>query len=570
MNENFIKYKVGLDRKEAERALEEFLKSGNDAKVFAVKGDWGVGKTHLVKTFLAGAKQSYHYGSVFGVSTIEELKMQLWSNFNSGTKFDDKLKKWNFRNLFAKATKNSKDLGDVVEAIPRMGEYGTGFTPAVITLASNFIINRALQDQLICIDDLERRSVNLSLNEVLGFIENLTEDKNCKVIIIYNEAKLKGDQKSNNVLTEYREKVIDFEINLDPSLADNFRIGFGENDPDEDIVFNYFVRARIRVNNIRVLRRIKLHLDKVRPAINSFLPKVRHRIIDEVIFMTLAKLDASFSINLEKLISLGCFQDILNSGGDSEKDLYLHASRLGYTESVISNEIFRLVETSICDYEIIRDEGEKLNSVEKNHKIEEKLSEAYKPYYESFESTEEELRKNLTNFLEKYCEFLDLRKIQELTDTSCAVNLVIDPYWKRWFKHQINQARTLEDLYYLQSIVQAHEFLKGNELLAELDNKISVFEEDMSIDAILIRILDKEGWSQKDADYLNSRTLDQWKQWLLVKHPDKVFMIRQGLKMPGESSKTLKMAIVELAQDSALNRMRAEKLYDVILEDVGI
>jgi hypothetical protein len=570
MNENSIKYKVGLDRKEAERALEEFLKSGNNIKVFAVKGDWGVGKTHLVKTFLAGARQSYRYSSIFGVSTIEELKMQLWSNFNSDTKADEKQKNWDLRNLFTKATKNSKDLGNLVEAVPRMGEYGIGFTPAVITLASNFIVNRALQNQLICIDDLERRSANLSLNEVLGFIENLVEDKNCKVIIIYNEEKLRENQESNSVLMEYREKVIDFEINLDPSLTDNFRIGFGENDPDEDVIFNYFARARVRVNNIRVLKRIKLHLDKVRPAINSFLPEVRYKIINEIIFMTLAKLDASFPVNLDKLMSLGSFQNILNSGEDAEKDFYLHASGLGYTESVISNEIFRLVETSICNYEVIQDEGEKLNSVEKNHKIEKKLSEAYKPYSESFESSEEDLRKNLTDFLEKYCDFLDFRKIQGLTDISRVINLAIDPYWKKWFQHQINQAETLEDLYYLQSITQGNEFFKGSELLTDLDNKISVFEKDLSIDAILNRILDKEGWSQKDADYLNSRTLDQWKQWLLVKHPDKVFMIRQGLKMPGESSKTLRRAIAELAQDSALNRMRAEKLYDVILEDIGI
>ncbi|HEY9628925.1 MAG TPA: P-loop NTPase fold protein [Coleofasciculaceae cyanobacterium] len=567
MNENSVKYKAGLDRKEAERALEEFLKSGNNVKVFALKGGWGIGKTHLVKTFLAGAKQSYRYGSIFGVSTIEELKMQLWSNFNSDTKVDEKRKRLDFRNLFTRTTKNSKDLGNVVEAIPSMGEYGIGFTPAVISLVSNLIVNRALQDQLICIDDLERRSANLSLNEVLGFIENLMEDKNCKVIIIYNEEKLKKDEESNRVLTEYREKIIDFEVNLDPSLIGNFRIGFGENDPDEDIIFNYFVRARIRVNNIRILKRIKLHLDKVRPAINSFLPEVRFKIINEVIFMTLAKLDTNFPVDFDKLMLLGSSQNTLNTSED--KDIYLHACQIGYTNSVISNEIFRLIETSVCNDKVIQDEGEKLNSIEKSHKIEEKLREAYKPYSESFESSEEDLRKNLTDFLEKYCEFLDFRKIQGLTDISRAINLVVDPYWKKWFQHQIIQAKTLENLYYLQSIIQANQFLEASELLTELDNKIAVFEKDMSIDAILIRLLDREGWSQKDADYLNSRTSDQWKQWLLVKHPDKVFMIRQALEMSGESSKTLRSTIAELAQDSALNKMRAKKLYDVILEDVG-
>jgi len=75
------KPKTGLDRSKAEKSLESFLDLKNEAKVFVLKGEWGVGKTHLVKEFLSKKEREYYYGSVFGISSINELKMQLWSNF---------------------------------------------------------------------------------------------------------------------------------------------------------------------------------------------------------------------------------------------------------------------------------------------------------------------------------------------------------------------------------------------------------------------------------------------------------------------------------------------------------
>jgi KAP family P-loop domain len=567
MDNSFIRYKTDLDRKEVENALKKFLKIENEAKVFVVKGDWGVGKTYLVRTFLSSMKQSYHYGSIFGVSTIDELKMQLWSNLNSDNEADSKPKKWNIRDLFPNAIRNSKDLGNLVEAIPKMGDYGIGFTPAVINLASNFIINNSLKDKLICIDDLERRSENLSLKKILGFIESLTEDKNCKVIIIYNEDKLKEHQESNNTLQEYREKVIDFEIKLDPSVADNFHIGFGENDPDSKIVFDYFARAESRANNIRVLKKIKLNLEEIRPHIDNFLPKVRHKIIDEIIFISLSKFDSSFPVGLDRLLSLGNFQEIINRNQDGEKEPYFQANKLGYSGSGISDEIIRLVETSFCDYKIIYEEGKKLDDIERRHGILEKLHEAYEPYSESFQSSEVELHENLKNFLEHNYKYLSLRELQRLTDISSSINLNIHNYWKQWLKHQIDQSETLEDLYYLQSIIHANSVFSSSDLRLSVEEKISVFEKDISIDAILMKAVDQEGWSTQDADYLNRRTLDQWKQWLLVRHPDKHLMVRQGLTIQGESFQTLKKAIVDFAQVSALNRMRAEKLYNLVIED---
>ena len=52
------KSKFGLERSEAVEALKAFLDETNEAKVFALKGEWGIGKTDLVKKFLLASKKA--------------------------------------------------------------------------------------------------------------------------------------------------------------------------------------------------------------------------------------------------------------------------------------------------------------------------------------------------------------------------------------------------------------------------------------------------------------------------------------------------------------------------------
>ena len=66
-------------RAQIQEKLKLFI-SDDNFKVLALKGKWGVGKTHLVETFFEGQQQDYYYGSVFGISSIEQLKLQILAN----------------------------------------------------------------------------------------------------------------------------------------------------------------------------------------------------------------------------------------------------------------------------------------------------------------------------------------------------------------------------------------------------------------------------------------------------------------------------------------------------------
>jgi hypothetical protein len=47
-----------------------------------------------------------------------------------------------------------------------------------------------VQNQIVCIDDLDRRSKTLDLRDVLGLISFLREQRGCKVALILNAEKL--------------------------------------------------------------------------------------------------------------------------------------------------------------------------------------------------------------------------------------------------------------------------------------------------------------------------------------------------------------------------------------------
>jgi hypothetical protein len=565
MTDSKSRSKAGLERKEAEEVIEKFLDPKNDAKVFALKGDWGVGKTHLVKTFLSSTENKYYYSSVFGLSSVDGLKMQLWSNFQPANTEEESSSspRFNFKNLVKLAKEYSEPISKIIGKVPNVGEIGGAATSSAISLISNMLINNMLNGQLVCIDDLERRSSKLQLDELLGFIESLVEQHKCKVILIYNEDKLCENAKSRKILNEYREKVIDTEIKLAPTVDENFYIAFDKDYPDEKIIFDYLSKEYVQTNNIRILKKLRSTLNRLRPFIEDFLPSIRQSIIKEIAFISLAKFDKKFPINLSKLLDLGDFSKILNDRIDEDKNVYFNAINLGYSASPISDEIIRLVETSICDFNKFREVGKQLNDREEQKQIKQRLSETCSSYYQSFGASEAEISNNLTEFLNNYCHFLGFTELVGLEDLAKAIDLDLSIYKRTWIKHKIDNPDTFTSLIFLQSVCQ--EF---PDLMSELEEKMKSIEASLSITQVLSKSEQNQSLSQEEANYLNGRTVEDYKQWLVERDidPDKYnryYMVNQGLNMGGTCSKNLHQAIIELAQKSKLNALRAKKLYNI-------
>lgn len=562
MAADFPKIRNGVDRKKAQEIIKKFIATQNPVRVLALKGSWGVGKTHLVKSILSKENKDYHYASVFGVSTVEELRIQLWSNLkvlNDGQiRKNNKFYPGQIRRFFLRKD-GSEDLEKMIEAIPVIGSVGGALTSSALRLASHVIINNALKGKLICIDDLERKSRKLPLDELLGFIENLAEELGCKVVILLNEERILEFDEDRDNLKSYREKVIDFEIELSPTVFENFQIAFGDSDPDENLILNYFTKNQIQANNIRVLSKLKYFLDELRPKIEGFLPLVRKEIIENVIFIVLAKLDRSFPVKLDELLGLGSWQEVLKSGDKKGQDLYLNALKWGFLESGISREVIQLIETSVCDMNAFIFAAQEMNEREVGKAIRERFIETCRPFWESFASSEQELRDNIIQFLDDLNLSLSANEIGQIEEVARSIELDVSEYKKVWINNRIKGASSIQALESLRSIASEYP-----ELMAELESRSDNLRNGLSITQVLLNSLKSRSWSPEDADYLNACTVEEYKTWLQERHEDKMAMLEQALKIG--DAKNIREAIKELAATNKLNAFRAKRLLGIDVE----
>ncbi|EOA04220.1 hypothetical protein HFRIS_014130, partial [Herbaspirillum frisingense GSF30] len=79
-----------------------------------------------------------------------------------------------------------------------------------------------LREKLLVLDDIERKHNKLDVDELLGFIDEMTKQHKCRVLLILNDDKL--DKASGDLWNTFREKVIDQELRLLTSCDEAFEI----------------------------------------------------------------------------------------------------------------------------------------------------------------------------------------------------------------------------------------------------------------------------------------------------------------------------------------------------------
>jgi hypothetical protein len=133
-----------------------------------LNGAWGIGKTFLIRKILdeyyAGKEKKYIYLSLYGLSSFEELDRALMSAIYPVL---DK----RYIKLASKAAKVALSFVKV------KNEFD------LTDISSKF------KDRLYVFDDLERCA--LSVQQVMGYINEFVEHEGCKVIIIANENSIK-------------------------------------------------------------------------------------------------------------------------------------------------------------------------------------------------------------------------------------------------------------------------------------------------------------------------------------------------------------------------------------------
>ncbi|MGU1477466.1 hypothetical protein ACSEQ7_07675 [Pseudomonas aeruginosa] len=270
--------------KKVKSALVDFVKGEKD-RAIVLKGDWGTGKTHLWKQVVLESRDSFHkrnysYVSLFGLNSLKDLKKSIYENkvyrerahiASDESSFEENLKDISGR--FAGWMRKGSSLFNDVSA---MGVKGIG--PIVESL--QFL---RVTDTLVCLDDFERKGSGLHDREVLGLISLLIESKNCRVVMLLND----GTLKSGDDFFSYHEKVFDYEVTFNPSVGEAVDLVFDFDDELHEVIAKN--SAKLKINNIRLLKKIDYFVGLLKPTLKGINAQVVEQALHVLPLAILAK-----------------------------------------------------------------------------------------------------------------------------------------------------------------------------------------------------------------------------------------------------------------------------------------
>lgn len=182
-----------------------------------IKGDWGCGKTFLVKKIL-----EFNYGknyadkviwlSVYGLSSVQQLRQKLFEKIHPI--LTNKITKCVFETVKAglKATTNIDFNNDGKDDFP--------FDLAIPDFELDENGKKTKIKKLLIVDDMERCSIPIS--ELFGFFSEEILEKNVRAIFVSNDTKIKELDTDDNNLNDYKsikEKIIGMEFEVVPDVS---------------------------------------------------------------------------------------------------------------------------------------------------------------------------------------------------------------------------------------------------------------------------------------------------------------------------------------------------------------
>jgi hypothetical protein len=274
----FMTTSVELTKAEIARFLR-----GIDPGVLCVSGEWGVGKTFLWQSVLDSVRNArelgltrYSYISLFGLSSLDDVKSSLFENMEwldqDATDFAGRGKA-GAKALAARA----KKLSELAGALPWVGQAFSKARSLYFSL---------IQSQIVCIDDLERRSKTLDLKDVLGLISFLREHRGCKVALLLNAERL-GDDKDE--FDELLEKVVETKVILAPTAAESAAIALTGQD-DISVALRRHCQT-LGIRNIRVLKQIERLARRADEIVREFPQTIRDQATHSVTLFGWSKYD---------------------------------------------------------------------------------------------------------------------------------------------------------------------------------------------------------------------------------------------------------------------------------------
>lgn len=488
--------------------------------ILAIKGEWGVGKTYSWNRYIKNyepkrGQNAYAYVSLFGLKSVSELRHAIVAKhqpFNSGAK--------------GLGQKSIREISNYIGNLKYGPIKNTEFF-------SDLIQDKLLNKFIVCIDDLERKEKTITTSSLLGFISSLREERDCYVVMLYNESELGKDDEKSETIKEYREKVFDREIVFDPSVEECasiiFERGFepylidGQTNASPDIIFGSDGRGILRiledgnVKNIRVIRKLKDALDYFTPEIKEKYPTFWPYFVSQTAKLLSLYYMHGEDFDLNGLVNESAWVDVLNDGNGDAEEMESYEKRapirkIGYTPEE-SDQI--LVEYLTNGYVNWSTYGDALEKWEKQHTASQSSSAATKVHsmlWSNFQANQEEFTCALQKLLKSHHSTISLqtfhRSIELLNELDESFNdtehqKALDKDIQAFVEQNAEFDLTSMDFYgYPEPLVKR--------ILTAAKKSVS----NVGISESIERLSNSGGWNPSDLGYLSEKSSQDFYNWL--------------------------------------------------------
>ena len=355
----------------------DYLEELNPKYAILLNGEWGSGKTFFWNRDLSKTAQENGFKTIYislnGVSKIADLEHLMFLKLIPFVGKKDK-------SLVKDVTTISKNF------INAIGKKYLGTTLSDIVKGVS-IESFDFSKHVICFDDLER--CQISIKEVLGYINIFVEHRKLKAIILADERKFGEEEKVYNDIKEKTiGRVLYFKADIEKILPNIYKEIFSENSDfllfltEKNPFINEIIK-RTKLNNIRSILFFLKTLKKVFPFIN----KVDKTIADEIIFFSIlitiefksGKIKSSDYNDYKGLSKVKDYYYYQKENGtfgaeEYEKEKYAKMFFINYLQNRISDfhfypSIYRFILTGYLDDDKLQKEIKKRIPEESEQKI---------------------------------------------------------------------------------------------------------------------------------------------------------------------------------------------------------
>jgi hypothetical protein len=560
----------------------KFFLQSDTPEIIAINGHWGIGKTHIWNKLLTEFKDSielkeYSYISLFGLNSIEELKLAIFTN------------KQNCKSIGKKGSEINVTTDSIFSL--KVNQIKSQYKEIVSKLESKTFsrmieaaLFRSICKTIICIDDLERKGDKLSIKDVLGLLSLLKEEQQCKIVLLINE-----NEKGLEDYFKYREKVIDVDIRFSPTVSENVQIAFQTLKFDDSELNSIEYKSKIQslvcsyaekleLKNIRILNKIKRLITLVRQDIKGCEDEVIEQVVMTLTLFSwcyysdennVKKPPLDFVLKIEGSFLLG----FTGENNISEEHKKWKETIRSYGLTSIDNLDFVLSDMVKNGYV----DTEKLKSavIEKNNQIVARKSansfySAWDLYNGSFNNDKDKLINLLYGTFNENVKYISPRDLDSTVlffrhfDENEKANTMIDVYIK-------NRAED-KDLFNVDSYSWI-EPLKDSvviEKFREYHNKVFIKK---TAQEVLVTLSGKNGWSNIDEDILSNTSSDEY-YTIFKSNEGKLLnsIVENCLEFRRISNPNEKIveivnrvenALKKIASESELNRYRISRQYNI-------